>query len=108
MPARGRSYEEHSVGRLYRTAIECRHIKRRITKNQVAAFHDLIDDIGGTTAVIVTTAGFQVGAARYAKYRGVRLVLVNPMLRRFAFKSSRTPLGFAISNPCSTRYSSMR
>lgn len=79
-------WEFNLAGVVYQTAVECRRYKSKIKKSHVAAFHSVIADIGCTNGVIVTTEGFQSGAVSYAEHQGIRLVLVNPMLREIHVK----------------------
>jgi hypothetical protein len=79
-------WEFNLAGVAHRTAIECRRYNSKIKKSHVAAFHSVITDIACTNGVIVTTAGFQSGAVSYAEHQGIRLVLVNPMLREIHVK----------------------
>ena len=83
-------WEFNLAGVAYQTAIECRRYNSKIKKSHVAAFHSVIADIGCTNGVIVTTVGFQSGAVSYAEHQGIRLVLVNPMLREIHVKMDAT------------------
>jgi Restriction endonuclease len=67
---------------LYRTCIECRNYTSSIKKSQVAAFNDILGDIGNANGIMVTRVGFQEGALTYANHYGIRLLLINPVLQQ--------------------------
>lgn len=75
-------WEFEIAGVKYRTIIECKHFKSKVKGSVVRALKATIDDLGpGTTGIIATTVGFQPQAIAFAKEYGIRLVLVNPLLR---------------------------
>ncbi|WP_417508728.1 restriction endonuclease [Methylophaga sp.] len=86
---RGKSGATHQIdvfwefkfaGVTYRTCVECKNYKRSVTKNQVAAFSAILNDIGNANGIIATTAGYQKGAKSFAASHDIRLVLVNHLL----------------------------
>jgi RNA polymerase sigma factor (sigma-70 family) len=54
-------------------AIECRERKERVKKDQVAAFREIVNDIGANIGIMVSTAGFQIGARQAAEHSNVLL-----------------------------------
>ncbi|MGM9664700.1 MAG: restriction endonuclease [Eubacteriales bacterium] len=76
-------YWEFRVGgTLYKTAFECKEYKNPVPKEKIAAFHSIIDDIGGVTGVYVSKNGFQSGAVELAKQYGITTVEIRPPLDR--------------------------
>jgi hypothetical protein len=87
---RGKSNASHQIdvywefllaGVKYKTCIECKHLNHSVKKSDIAAFATVLDDIGNTTGIFATTIGFQKGAVQLARERGIRLILVNPLLK---------------------------
>lgn len=95
----GRSGASHQVdvywefrlaGVTYKTCIECKHYSAKVKKSHIAAFAAILDDIGNATGIFATTVGFQEGALLFAKSKGVRLLLVNHLLKTVAITSHIT------------------
>ena len=57
-----------------RTAIECKHLSKKVERKIVSAFATTIEEIGVEKGVIVTTVGFTEPAARLAKQKNISLV----------------------------------
>jgi hypothetical protein len=74
-------WEFKLAGTKYRTCIECKHFNTAIKKLHIAAFATILDDIGNATGIFATTVGFQKGAVQLAKQTGIRLVLVNNLIK---------------------------
>lgn len=79
----GRSGQAHQIdvfwrfdvaGVEHRTAIECKRYMRPVSIDVVRSFSAVIEDIGNTCGVIVTTVGFQSGAQKFAASKGIRLL----------------------------------
>ncbi|MDD5203858.1 MAG: restriction endonuclease [Desulfobacterales bacterium] len=86
-------WEFRLAGVTYKTCIECKHFKKLVKKSHVAAFATVLDDIGNATGIFATTAGFQKGARLLAKEKGIRLILVNYILKTIHIASQfRMPL----------------
>ena len=71
---------------IYRTCIECRNYTSNIKKSRVVEFKGILDDIGNTNGIIVTTVGFQEGALTYANHHGIRLLLINRLIQKIEAK----------------------
>ncbi|ABB32714.1 hypothetical protein Gmet_2490 [Geobacter metallireducens GS-15] len=87
---RGKSGASHQIdvywefrlaGVTYKTCIECKQFKESVKKSHVAAFASILEDIGNATGIFATTEGFQNGAKLLAKEKGIRLILVNYILK---------------------------
>jgi hypothetical protein len=74
-------WEFRIAGNIYRTCIECRNYTSRIKKSRVVEFQGILEDIGSTNGIIATRVGFQEGALTYGSHHGIRLLLINPVLR---------------------------
>jgi hypothetical protein len=71
---------------IYRTCIECRKYTSSIKKSRVVEFKGILEDIGNTNGIIVTTVGFQEGAVTYASHHAIRLLLINPLIQEIKIK----------------------
>lgn len=87
---KGRSGASHQIdvywefrlaGVRYKTCIECKQLNNTVKKSHLAAFAAILDDLGNTTGIFATTIGFQKGAVQLAKEKGIRLVLVNSLIK---------------------------
>lgn len=58
------------------TLVECKHYKRKVPVDEVEEFHSKVDDIGAHKGIVITTVGFQAGAIKTAKGRGIALALL--------------------------------
>jgi len=74
-------WEFIAAGLTYRTCIECKNYSSSVKKSHVAAFSEILRDIGNVNGVIATTVSFQKGAKLLANHNNIRLVLVNYMLK---------------------------
>ncbi len=89
------------AGVKYKTCIECKHLDHPVRKSHIATFATILEDIGNTTGIFATTTGFQKGAIQLANQRGIRLILVNALIKsiNITYMFSRT------DTPVSRRYS---
>jgi len=55
--------------------VECKRYSRRVGIDDVMEFAGRIDDLAAHKGILVTTVGFERGAIRFAKSRGIALVL---------------------------------
>lgn len=87
---RGKSGASHQIdvywefkiaGVMYKTCIECKHWNSSVKKSHVASFSTVIEDIGNVTGIFATTVGYQKGAKLLGKDKGIRLILVNYLLK---------------------------
>jgi hypothetical protein len=56
--------------------IECKLYSHSVSVDDVEEFHSKIDDIGAHKGIMVTTIGYQSGAIKTAKGRGIALALL--------------------------------
>jgi hypothetical protein len=71
--------------------VECKYYSRRVATNDVLEFAARIDDVSAHKGIIVTSRGFQRGAALLAKAKGIALVRVVP----YSYKGyERRPPGY--------------
>jgi len=76
-------FEFDKLGVHYLTLIEAKYYKRTIEVGEVLEFWAKLDDIGANKGIIVTTAGFQLGAQKVASANRIALVVCNPTLGGF-------------------------
>lgn len=62
------------AGVAYKVAVECKDYKNRVSKEKIAAFHDILQDIGNIHGIFATKMGFQSGAKEYAEKYGIQLM----------------------------------
>lgn len=70
------SFETHVLGAKVLVLVECKYYKSRVDVGDVEEFYSKLDDIGAHKGIIVTTIGFQDGAVKVAKGRGIALALL--------------------------------
>ena len=56
--------------------VECKNYNHKVPVDDVEEFHSKIDDIGAHKGIMLTTMGFQSGAVKTAKGRGIGLALL--------------------------------
>jgi restriction system protein len=56
--------------------VECKHYSSSVSVDNVEEFHSKLDDIGAHKGIMVTTKGYQDGAVKTAKGRGIALALL--------------------------------
>jgi len=66
--------EQFVKGQPSLTAIECKFLKKKVTKDTVMKLHGIMDDAGIATGIIVSRMGFTKDTLTYAEHVGVRLV----------------------------------
>jgi hypothetical protein len=91
--------------------VECKHYKSKVRIDDILAFAQRIDDIGAHKGVLVTTVGFQKGAAKVADAHRIALVTTEPIwqVRMYEMDSTGKPLGWVdgeiyIGGPCRGRF----
>jgi hypothetical protein len=79
----GKSGEKHQVDVLteqitgdqkLQTAIECKFIKKKVTKEIVMKLHAVMDDAGIDSGIIVCKAGYTKSTMNYAAHKGIKLI----------------------------------
>ena len=63
----------------YRTAIDCKHWKRRVGRPSVAKLSSMLDDTGIEKGVLVSLRGFTEPAERFAAGKRISLVRLRPV-----------------------------
>lgn len=58
----------------YKVAVECKDYKNRISKEKIAAFHDILVDIGNIIGIFASKMGYQSGAKQFADSYGIQLM----------------------------------
>lgn len=75
-------WEFRLAGITYKTCIECKQYSSTVKKSHIAAFSAILDDIGNATGIFATTVGYQHGAILLAQEKGIRLILINNLLKQ--------------------------
>jgi len=79
----GKSGEKHQVDVLTEqitgdqkllTAIECKFVKKKVTKEIVMKLHAVMEDAGIDSGIIVCKTGYTKSTVNYAAYKGIKLV----------------------------------
>lgn len=75
--------------------VECKCYAHSVTVDEVEEFYSKIDDIGAHKGIMVTTVGFQEGAVKTARGRGIALALLTtehqPGELRYVVNSAAIP-----------------
>lgn len=79
------SFSTEVAGTTVLVLVECKAYRRRVPIEDVLAFAERIDDIDAHKGILVTLRGFQPGAERIAKARGIALVVAVPGKSRFRY-----------------------
>lgn len=66
--------EQVKDGRVYLTAIECKFLKKKVTKETVMKLHAVMVDAEISSGIIVCKGGFTKDTLAYAEHVGVKLV----------------------------------
>jgi len=74
------SFETSVIGSSILVLVECKYYKNVVDVGEVEEFHSKLDDIGAHKGIVITTQGFQEGAIKTAKGRGIALATLNPEL----------------------------
>ncbi len=61
----------------YLTYIECKHWEREVDKDVVMKVSSIVEDCGLSKGVIVSSSGFTASAERYAREKGIGLVILS-------------------------------
>ncbi|HHX8361433.1 TPA: restriction endonuclease [Vibrio alginolyticus] len=81
----GRSGQKHQVDlywefevaqTVHRVAVECKEYKNPVQIGKIRDFYGVIEDLGNTSGVFVTTSKYQKGAITYAQSKGIQLKIV--------------------------------
>jgi hypothetical protein len=66
-------WEFDAVGESYKVAIECKNYKDKVEVGRVRDFFGVLHDIGNIKGIIVTKAGYDSGALKFAEYYNISL-----------------------------------
>lgn len=81
-------WEFKAAGTIYKTCVECKNYASAVKKSHVAAFAEILRDIGNANGIIATTSSYQKGAKLLAKENHIRLVQVNDLLKRVSITTA--------------------
>ncbi len=70
------SFETQLLGARILMLVECKCYKQTVEVGDVEEFHSKLDDIGAHKGIMITTVGYQSGAIKVAKGRGIALALL--------------------------------
>ena len=56
------------AGKIYKTAVECKHYNSTVEKGHVQEFWAKLDDIGDISGIMATKKGYQKGALTFGHY----------------------------------------
>ena len=70
------SFEAHLLGARILGLVECKCYKSRVEVSDVEEFHSKVDDIGAHKGIMFTTVGYEDGAVKVAKGRGIALFIL--------------------------------
>jgi hypothetical protein len=70
------SFEVSVLGSRVLVIVECKNYSNPVPVDDIEEFHSKLDDIGAHKGIVVTTTGFQDGALKVAKGRGIALAIL--------------------------------
>jgi len=85
--------EQFQNGRTYRTAIECKYIKKKVTKDTVMKLHEEMSDANIDAGIIVCKAGYTRDTLTYAEHLGIKLVTLQEAGETVVGTSEEVELG---------------
>lgn len=65
-----------AIGVKFKVLAECKKYKYPIEREKVAVLADKLHSIGAQKGILISTSGFQSGAAKYAKAHGIALIQI--------------------------------
>jgi hypothetical protein len=80
------SYTTRSAGADVLVLVECKAYRRPVPVEDVLTLAERVDDIGAHKAILVSTNGFDPGAVKVAKGRGIALAIAKPHERRLDYE----------------------
>lgn len=72
-------YEFKLAGISHRVAIECKNTKRPVERNDVLAFKGKLDDCQGLLGIMVSSNGYQDGAAKFARDNNIHALTLQEL-----------------------------
>jgi restriction system protein len=89
------SFEGQLLGARILGLVECKCYKSRVEVSDVEEFHSKVNDIGAHKGIMFTTVGYEAGAKKVAKGRGIALFILRegqePGERRVETKAEKRP-----------------
>jgi hypothetical protein len=85
------SYTTQSAGADVLVLVECKAYRRPVPVEDVLTLAERVDDIGANKGILVSLSGFDPGAIRIAKGRGIALAVATPHVRRMRYKVGLMP-----------------
>lgn len=77
------AFEMEILGGVYvLVLVECKRYSDKVKVDDVEEFHSKLDDIGAHKGIMFTTVGYQEGAVKTAKGRGIALALLTDKPQR--------------------------
>lgn len=82
---KGKSGAKHEIdvywqfeiaGKIYKTAVECKHYNSTIEKGHVQEFWAKLDDIGDISGIMATKKGYQKGALTFGQYNNIEMLII--------------------------------
>lgn len=65
-----------AIGVKFKVLAECKKYKYPIEREKVAVLADKLHSIGAQKGILISTSGFQSGAAKYAKAHGIAVIQI--------------------------------
>lgn len=78
-----------AIGVKFKVLAECKKYKYPIEREKVAVLADKLHSIGAQKGILISTSGFQSGAAKYAKVHGIALIQIMDKYVRHVQNSAR-------------------
>lgn len=69
-------WEYQQIGITYQTAVECKCYKRKVNIGKVRDFSGVLSDVPNLRGIFATRSGYQSGAVKFAKARGIELRII--------------------------------
>jgi hypothetical protein len=73
-------WEFSFAGVNHKVAIECKNYNKSVSIGKVRDFKSVLEDIGNTNGIMVTTKGFQKGAIEFAEHYKIKLIVLREPL----------------------------
>ena len=64
------------AGKIYKTAVECKHYNSTVEKGHVQEFWAKLDDIGDISGIMATKKGYQKGALTFGHYNKIEMLII--------------------------------
>lgn len=64
------------AGKIYKTAVECKHYNSTVEKGHVQEFCAKLNDIGNLSGIMATKKGYQKGALTFGHYNQIEMLII--------------------------------